>query len=68
MLERNHILATWAMVSLVAYDKISGGGLKWKGLFPMLLASMMHLCDRENWQFDELLAEARKTYEAEKSD
>ena len=69
-MDSNKQLADWARKAVDFYDKQAEGHrvLTDEGAAPMLLASLMHLCDCTGWKFDSLLRQARKTYRSEKED
>ncbi|MDE2096221.1 MAG: hypothetical protein KGL39_03180 [Patescibacteria group bacterium] len=62
----NMVFAKMAPASLAAYDRVSGGGVTDRRLFVLLLASLMHKADAEDWNFDEQLQASRELYSVEK--
>jgi hypothetical protein len=61
----NQPLVDWAQAALQNYDQASGGGLTEEGLFPMLLASLMHLAAARGWSFSDAVKQAEGIFQEE---
>lgn len=64
---QNRIFAAMAQAAMAAYDRATGdpGSVTDERLFQLLLASLLHKCDAEGWDFAKEEKEARKVYLAE---
>lgn len=61
----NQPLIDWVAASLNTYDFASGSALTEKGLFTMMLASLMHFADDRHFDCKHALREARRIYAKE---
>jgi len=69
-MDSNLQLADWARKAIHHYDIQAEGHrvMTDEGAAPMLIASLMHLADREGWKFERLLRQARQTYRSEREE
>ena len=69
MSDRNETFREWARAARRTYDEISGGGLEDWALTPLLIASLLHLADREPGPgAEDLMADAWDIYSRERDD